>query len=221
VGPRYRAHGRGSALARARRPHIGPAARAGQRFPYSPALDRRDARQPQLDTLRASAEASTLKIVPLAAPNRFALGGARSICWRRFPDYVPSDAPKNDDSLVLRIRYGRHLFLLTGDLERPIERRMPKTKSGTPMCSRSPVTATPFRTERFVCAVQPAFAVISVGFENSWGHPHRDVMQRLEEHHAAVLRRDLDGLVSILSDGRRLQVEKRGPSAGIPTPWLP
>jgi len=58
-------------------------------------------------------------------------------------------------------------------------------------------------TEEFLNAVQPAFAVISAGFENSYGHPHPTVVQRLREHHAVILRTDLDGLITIRPDGRR------------------
>ena len=59
----------------------------------------------------------------------------------------------------------------------------------------------------FLSAVQPAFAVISAGFENSYGHPHPTVVERLREHHAAILRTDLDGMITIRTDGRRMNVE--------------
>ena len=62
-------------------------------------------------------------------------------------------------------------------------------------------------TEEFLMAVQPVFAVISAGFENSYGHPHPTVVERLREHHAEVLRTDLDGLITIRTDGRRLSVD--------------
>jgi competence protein ComEC len=51
------------------------------------------------------------------------------------------------------------------------------------------------------------FAVISAGFENSYGHPHPAVVERLGEHHAPILRTDRDGLITIRTDGRRLWVE--------------
>jgi competence protein ComEC len=49
--------------------------------------------------------------------------------------------------------------------------------------------------------------VISAGFENSYGHPHRTVVERLRAHHAAVLRTDVDGMITIRTDGRKLSVE--------------
>jgi beta-lactamase superfamily II metal-dependent hydrolase len=54
----------------------------------------------------------------------------------------------------------------------------------------------------FLDAAAPSVAVISAGFENSFGHPHRDVIGRLSERHAAILRTDLDGLVTVRTDGR-------------------
>jgi competence protein ComEC len=62
-------------------------------------------------------------------------------------------------------------------------------------------------TEEFLGAVRPAFALISAGFENSYGHPHPTVVERLREHHAAILRTDLDGMITIRTDGRRIKVE--------------
>ena len=60
-------------------------------------------------------------------------------------------------------------------------------------------------TEEFLAAVSPAFAVISAGFDNSYGHPHRDILKRLAEH--CMPRTDQQGLITIRSDGRRLDVE--------------
>ena len=48
-------------------------------------------------------------------------GGATIDVLAPLPDYLPVDTPKNNDSLVLRVRYGRHAFLLCGDVERQIE----------------------------------------------------------------------------------------------------
>ena len=62
-------------------------------------------------------------------------------------------------------------------------------------------------SEPFLEAVHPAFAIISDGFENSFGHPNHDVLARLELHHADTLRTDTVGLITIRSDGRRLSVE--------------
>jgi competence protein ComEC len=146
------------------------------------------------------------KIVPLQEGRQLAFGGALIDVLAPPADYVPADTPKNNDSLVLRLRYGRHAFLLSGDVERPIERRMLEDNelSRTDVLKVAHHGSKTSSTEPFLDAVQPQFAIISVGTENSYGHPNREVIDRLHDHHAAVFRTDQDGLISIRSDGRRL-----------------
>ena len=152
---------------------------------------------------------SRARIVPFQSPHRFAFGGAEIEVLAPFPDYVPNDTPKNNDSLVLRICYGRHSFLLTGDVERQIEREMLNANElqHSDVLKVAHHGSRTSSTQEFLDAVSPAFAVISDGFENSYGHPHAAVIERLEQHHAAILRTDQQGLTTIRSDGRRLTVE--------------
>jgi len=58
----------------------------------------------------------------------------------------------------------------------------------------------------FLDAVNPQIAVISAGEENPYGHPHSELLERLEEHATRTLRTDHNGAVQILTDGRGLQV---------------
>ena len=95
----------------------------------------------------------------------------------------------NNDSLALRITYGVHSFLLTGDLESPMERLL--MEEGRPLHAdvlkvghHGSKTST---SPEFLAAVAPAVAVISAGFENSFGHPHPTVLGRLAERHTAIL----------------------------------
>ena len=110
---------------------------------------------------------------------------------------------------MLRIRYGSRTFLLTGDVEKPIEYRMLDDNEILPVdvlkvAHHGSRTSS---TESFLSAANPAIAVISVGTDNSYGHPNRDVLQRLGEHRAEILRTDLNGLVTVRTDGRRVTVE--------------
>jgi competence protein ComEC len=159
--------------------------------------------------LRDEAARDGVKVVPLDAPRHFDFGRATIDVLAPLADYIPNDTPKNNDSLVLRIRYGSRSFLLTGDVERPIEYRMLDENEIQPVdvlkvAHHGSRTSS---TESFLSAVSPAFAIISVGVDNSYGHPNRDVLQRLGEHHAEVLRTDRNGLVTVRTDGRRLSVE--------------
>ena len=164
---------------------------------------------PAWRALREQAKLRGIRTMPMTAPHHFAFGGAEIEVLAPLSDYVPADTPKNNDSLVLRVRYGRHSFLLSGDVERQVEGRMLgenelQHNDVLKVAHHGSRTST---TEEFLSAVTPSFAVISAGFENSYGHPHRDIMARLARHGVVPLRTDEQGLITIWSDGRRLDVE--------------
>jgi competence protein ComEC len=58
----------------------------------------------------------------------------------------------------------------------------------------------------FLDALHPAFALISDGFENSYGHPHRQTIDNLSQRHIRTLRTDQQGLLTIRTDGRYLSM---------------
>jgi competence protein ComEC len=161
--------------------------------------------------LRDEAARDGVKVIPMEAPRHFEWGGATIDVLAPLADYVPNDTPKNNDSLVLRIRYGSRSFLLTGDVEKPIEYRMLDESEIQPVdvlkvAHHGSRTSS---TESFLSAANPAFAIISVGEDNSYGHPNRDVLERLADHHAEMLRTDRNGLVTVRTDGTHLTVETR------------
>jgi competence protein ComEC len=110
----------------------------------------------------------------------------------------------NNDSLVLRISYGARSFLLTGDMERAIEARLLASGANlhADVLKVGHHGSRTSSTQAFLNAVSPSVALISAGYENSFGHPNPDVLGRLSARHAAVLRTDLDGLVTASTDGR-------------------
>jgi competence protein ComEC len=165
----------------------------------------------------AQAHTERVKIVAMQSGRAFDFGGAHIQVLSPPPDYSPADAPKNDDSLALRITYGQRSFLLTGDMEKPMERRL--------LASGALIRADVLKvghhgsntssTDAFLDAVAPRFAAISDGFANSFHHPHPQVLSRLAEHRALIFRTDEQGLITIRTDGRKLTVEtfRRAPAA--------
>jgi competence protein ComEC len=138
----------------------------------------------------------------------FTYGGAMIEILSPPPDYA-STKSANNDSLAFRITYGAHSFLLTGDMERPMEARL--LADGRELHAdvlkvghHGSKTST---TQAFLDAVAPSIGIISDGFENSFGHPHRDVVARMADRHSAVLRTDVDGLVTVRTDGHRLSMD--------------
>jgi competence protein ComEC len=159
--------------------------------------------------VQAKAREERVRIIAMQSGRSFEFGGARVEVLSPPSDYQPADSPKNNDSLALRLTYGQRSFLLTGDMERPMEQRL--LASGESL--RADVLkvghhgSNTSSTNPFLDAVSPTFAVISDGFENSFHHPHPQVLARLAAHRAGVFRTDQQGLVTIRTDGWRMWVE--------------
>jgi competence protein ComEC len=159
--------------------------------------------------LRDTARQDGVRIVPLHRGQCFRYGGAEVEVLAPAEDYVPKDQPHNNDSLALRVTFGQRSFLLCGDIERQVEAELVAEGLVRPadvlkVAHHGSKTSS---TAEFLDLARPAFAVMSVGFENSYGHPHADVIGRLEERRAGVLRTDWDGIVTLRTDGRRLEMD--------------
>jgi competence protein ComEC len=164
---------------------------------------------PAWDNLRDRARRDGVRVVALHRGQRLSYGGAELEVLAPAIDYVAKEAPHNNDSLAFRVTFGRHSFLLSGDIERQVEAEL--VAEG--LLRKTDVLKVPHHgsktssTAAFLDLLQPAFAVMSAGFENSYGHPHPEVLDRYEERRACVLRTDLDGFVTVRSDGRRLRMD--------------
>ena len=144
-----------------------------------------------------------VRVIPRRAGER--IGAVEIIAPPR--DYEPSDIARNNDSLAMRIRFGMHTLMLMGDLERQVEYQLGDPGRATVLKVAHHGSRTS-STEEFIAGARPTFALISAGFENSFRHPHPEVLARLAAHHSTVLRTDLDGLITIRSDGHRLSVSR-------------
>jgi competence protein ComEC len=113
---------------------------------------------------------------------------------------------RNDDSVVIRLRYGDAEVLLTGDAGAEFERAFAPDPAPLPLRvlkvahhgSRSSTS------EAFLSAYRPAVAVVSAGRGNLFGHPSREVLGRLAAIRAAIFRTDRDGAVTLETDGREV-----------------
>lgn len=155
--------------------------------------------------VEATAARFHIPVEALHAGDPFRFAGATVQPLSPPPDYA-SPRPGNNDSLALRVAYGARSFLLTGDIERPMEYRLlgDQRLSHVDVLKVAHHGSKTSTTQEFLDATSPSIAVISAGFENSFGHPHPDTMARLNARHATILRTDLDGLVTVRTDGQRL-----------------
>jgi competence protein ComEC len=146
-----------------------------------------------------------IQVINQHAEPAFNLSGAQIEILSPPAGFPPTKAV-NNDSLAFRICYGARSFLLTGDMEKPMEARLLSEGQDLhadvlKVAHHGSKTST---IQPFLDAVAPSIALISDGFENSFGHPNKDVLARLHDRHSAVLRTDLDGLVTVRTDGQHL-----------------
>ena len=113
---------------------------------------------------------------------------------------------RNNCSVVIRLTYDDTSFLFTGDAELKEladitgEVYADVLKVG----HHGSVTST---DEDFLSIINPSVAVISCGENNDYGHPHKEVLQYLNEYEVDVYRTDKDGTVTVFSDGRNIVAE--------------
>jgi competence protein ComEC len=120
-----------------------------------------------------------------------------------------TDADDNNNSLVLRLRWGDASLLLTGDVEAAAERLL--VAAGQPLDAGVLKVAHHgsggSSTADFLAAVDPLYAVISAGADNRFGHPQAAVLERLGAlGGVTVLRTDEVGTVEFVTDGRQMWV---------------
>jgi competence protein ComEC len=114
----------------------------------------------------------------------------------------------NNNSVVLRVTFGHIAMLLTGDAQSEAEARLLSHGSDELRANilkvghhGSAYSSTP----EFLAAVHPTIAIISCGLHNVFGHPSPRTIAALKVNGAQVYRTDLDGGVSIISDGVMIQ----------------
>jgi competence protein ComEC len=122
-------------------------------------------------------------------------------------------------STVVMARIGMLRMLFTGDAEGPEEDWLLAHAPGAlaadvlKVAHHGSATST---TSSFLAAVEPRLALVSVGADNTYGHPDPSVLAALRTAGADVLRTDLAGTVVVRTDGRSIEVEARGMRWSVP-----
>lgn len=112
----------------------------------------------------------------------------------------------NNYSAVLRLEYGNTSFIFTGDAEKESEEEMINKglKLQANVLKVGHHGSSSSTTEDFLERVAPQYAVISLGKDNKYGHPHRETLEKLQERGISVLRTDEMGTIIATSDGKNI-----------------
>lgn len=107
----------------------------------------------------------------------------------------------NENSAIVRMSCDGHSFLFTGDAPAEVEELAAQRPIQSDVLKVSHHGSRTSSSEVFLETVRPRLAVISSGRRNSFGHPHRETIEKLETHRIPLVRTDQVGAVKIVFDG--------------------
>lgn len=137
--------------------------------------------------------------IPVEEPTQgttvsFAPGASLTVLWPA-ADFASDET--NDSSIIVRFTYDNQTFLLTGDASVAVE--------GQLIAGDADISANVLKlghhgsrtstSAAFLNAVQPDFAIISAGKDNRYGHPHKEILERLEDAGIPYVRTDSFGTI--------------------------
>lgn len=137
-------------------------------------------------------------------------GGVTKVLGSRTPQKADS---VNQTSLVFKLTHGEFDVLLTGDIAPPATDELVSLARGRLAKLEVEVLKVPHHgsknglTESLLDAAKPRLAVVSVGKNNRYGHPHEEVIKLLKDRAVKILRTDIDGEIEIVTDGKKWEIK--------------
>lgn len=141
-------------------------------------------------------------VVPTEKPRRIELG---STTITILPQAPYDDKDENDNSIGLRVQHGGFSMLLTGDSEPP-SRKWWQEQCPTLIRDCSVLKLAHHGSHNgtdaaWLDVVRPELTVVSVGSGNSYGHPHQETLDLLKRYRIPLVRTDVWGTITLVSDG--------------------
>lgn len=165
------------------------------------------AEQEEFVEIRDLARARNISVRTIQAGDFWENNGAKFWCLN------PADvtASGNAASMVLYMEYQDFSMLLTGDLEGGGEKSVAALLRSNAITGISVLKVAHHGSknstkEEFLRQCSPAVAVISCGEHNTYGHPHKETLERLNDMGTAIYRTDCSGAVQITVSGSRMKV---------------
>jgi competence protein ComEC len=107
----------------------------------------------------------------------------------------------NNYSPIIKIKYGNTSFLFTGDSEEIVESEVLNSNYdlNSDILKVGHHGSSTSTSRKFYSMISPDISVISVGKNNSYGHPTKEVLSTIKD--SKVLRTDVNGTIVVISDG--------------------
>lgn len=156
------------------------------------------------------AEGSTVRYARAGDVYELGVGKAGSTSLTiLFPDRDVTEMESNASSIIARLVYGQTSYLFTGDAPTEIERYLVSIQGNTLQSTVLKAGHHGSRTSSdpgFVGAVLPQYAIISAGKDNTYGHPHPEVVDILNQFNVRIFQTGESGSIRTYADGVRVIV---------------
>jgi len=156
----------------------------------------------QLRPIVEQAQRAGMKVSVKKDGDQFDYGGAHFQVFAPGRDQLTGSMRPNDDCLVFTATFGGTTALLEGDAERPAEKRVVEEHPEAMLLKVAHHGSASGTSADLLRTVHPRYAVISVGARNVYGHPRREVLERLQQAGVKTYRTDAQGAVSFYLDGK-------------------
>ena len=113
----------------------------------------------------------------------------------------------NNSSLIIKLTYKNKSFLFTGDTTKEVEDKILDKEINSNLLKVSHHGSNDASSANFLVKVHPEYAIISVGKDNDYYHPHQVTLDKLERLGTKIYRTDLDGTIIVKSDGENINIE--------------
>ena len=166
-----------------------------------------DAPNPELAPILEQAKRAGMTIRIRQEGEEFDYGGAHFHVLAPGRDQSTGRVRPNDDSLAFTVALAGTSALLEGDAEPVAERRIVEQHPEAMLLKVAHHGSASATSSDLLATVHPRYAVISAGARNVYGHPRREVLERLQKAGVKTYRTDVTGAVSFYLDGKSVTPE--------------
>lgn len=125
-----------------------------------------------------------------------------------YPKDIRLSKNENDNSLVIILKAYDKRILFTGDIEKQVEKILVKEGIEPVDVLKVPHHGSNSSTsEEFISSLNPSISIISVGRNNLYKHPSKEVIDRLKSHDSTIYRTDFMGLIKLIVNDKKIIVK--------------
>ena len=159
--------------------------------------------------LRMQTDAAGAVWRTVQAGDHLRIGRAEIQVWHPPPAEWERQDVRNDDSIVVEIRFGGVSIVLPGDISRDVENAIaskfePAAFRVLKAAHHGSATSS---SAEFLDALRPTAVVFSCGRDNTFGHPAPQVMRRYQRLGTTIFRTDQDGAITLETDGTQVMIK--------------